>query len=88
MRAPQSRHAAFLICTFEKFQPYWLFFHQGSFDEEVESPFLVQAMFAIGLWMSDQPAARSAAIDLHNTLALAISQQRVGELPVIGNLLY
>ncbi|KAL2836073.1 hypothetical protein BJX68DRAFT_274711 [Aspergillus pseudodeflectus] len=77
---PPKPSPRFLNLYFEKFHPYWLFIHQGSFDEKVESPFLVQAMVAIGLWMSDQPATRSAAIDLRNTLALAISQQRVGIL--------
>ncbi|KAL5047931.1 hypothetical protein BDW71DRAFT_213761 [Aspergillus fruticulosus] len=43
---------------------------------DIESPLLVQAMVVIGLWMSEEPNARSAAIDLHNTLASAISQQR------------
>ncbi|CEL11451.1 hypothetical protein ASPCAL14553 [Aspergillus calidoustus] len=73
---PPKPSRRFLNLYSEKFHPYWLFIHQGSFDEKVESPLLVQAMVAIGLWMSDQPATRSAAIDLHNTLALAISQQR------------
>ncbi|KAB8202093.1 hypothetical protein BDV34DRAFT_201521 [Aspergillus parasiticus] len=66
----------FLNLYFERFNPYWLLIHRGSFDEDIEAPFLVQAMIVIGLWMSDEPNARSAAIDLHNTLALAIGQQR------------
>ncbi|KAL4925345.1 Zn(II)2Cys6 transcription factor [Aspergillus undulatus] len=66
----------FLDLYFEKFHPHWLFVHRGSFDENIESPLLVHAMVVIGLWMSEEPNARSAAIDLHNTLASAISQQR------------
>ena len=83
-----KRTRRFLNLYFEKFHPYWLFIHQGSFDETMESPLLVQAMVVIGLWMSDEPNARSAAIDLHNTLALAISRQRVGEIRVLRSLLY
>jgi hypothetical protein len=45
-------------------------------------------MVVIGLWMSEEPNARSAAIDLHNTLALAIIQQRVSGIRVVGDLLY
>ncbi|KAH8427131.1 Zn(II)2Cys6 transcription factor [Aspergillus melleus] len=73
-RSKRTRH--FLYLYFEKFHPHWLFIHQGSFDEDVESPFLIQAMVVIGLWMSDEPDTRSAAIEIHNTLAMAISQQR------------
>ncbi|KAL4744893.1 hypothetical protein BDW72DRAFT_187700 [Aspergillus terricola var. indicus] len=73
-RSKRARH--YLDLYFEKFHPHWPFIHRGSFDEDVESPFLVQAMVAIGLWMSDEPDTRSAAIEIHNTLAMAISQQR------------
>ncbi|KAE8367559.1 hypothetical protein BDV27DRAFT_169488 [Aspergillus caelatus] len=66
----------FLDLYFEKFHPYWLLVHRGSFNEDIDPPLLVQAMVVIGMWMSDEPNARSAAIDLHNTLASAISQQR------------
>ncbi|KAL5337239.1 hypothetical protein BJX70DRAFT_250568 [Aspergillus crustosus] len=66
----------FLDLYFERFHPHWLFVHRGSFDEDIESPLLVQAMVVIGLWMSEEVNARSAAIDLHSTLASAIGQQR------------
>lgn len=68
----------FLTLYFEKFHPHWLFIHQGTFDKDIESPFLVQAMVVIGLWLSDEPNTRSAAIEIHNNLAVAISHQRVG----------
>ncbi|KAF3394250.1 hypothetical protein F1880_005433 [Penicillium rolfsii] len=66
----------FLDLFFEKFHPYWLFVHRGSFNKDFESPLLVQAMVVIGLWTSEEPNNQSAAIDLHNTLASAIHQQR------------
>lgn len=78
----------FLDLYFKKFHPYWLFVHRGSFDKDVESPLLVHAMVVIGLWMSEEPNARSAAIDLHKTLTSAISQQRVSGIRVVGGLLY
>jgi hypothetical protein len=77
---PEGR---FLDLYFKKFHPYWLFVHRGSFDKDTESPLLVQAMVVIGMWMSEEPNARSAAIDLHNTLASAIIQQRVSGIALL-----
>jgi hypothetical protein len=34
-------------------------------------------MVVIGLWVSEEENAQSAAIDLHNTLALEIRKQKV-----------
>lgn len=78
----------FLDLFFEKFHPYWLFIHRGSFNEDIESPLLVQAMVVIGLWTSEEPNNQSAAIDLHNTLASAICRQRVSEIHAVGSLVY
>ena len=67
----------FINLYFSLFHPYWPFVHCASFNTRNETPLLVQSMVAIGLWVSKEPSARSAAIDLHKTLNSAIRQQTV-----------
>lgn len=62
---------------FELFHPHWPFVHQGSFNAPSETPLLLQAMVAIGLWVSGEQSAQSVAIDLHKMLNVAIHQQKV-----------
>jgi len=62
---------------FELFHPHWPFIHQGSFNVLSETPLLLQAMVAIGLWVSGEQSAQSVAIDLHKMLNVAILQQKV-----------
>ncbi|KAL4863312.1 hypothetical protein BDV12DRAFT_189777 [Aspergillus spectabilis] len=62
---------------FELFDPHWPFVHRGTFKQQQETPLLVQSVVAIGLWMSGERVARSAAIELHTVLGSAIMQQRV-----------
>ena len=62
---------------FETFHPSWPFIHKGSFDIRRETPFLVQSMIVIGLWVTKEPSAQSAAVELHGKLDLALRDQRV-----------
>ncbi|KAL4894265.1 hypothetical protein BDV59DRAFT_207291 [Aspergillus ambiguus] len=66
----------FLELYFQLFHQHWPFVHRGSFNQKNETPLLVQSMVVIGMWVSDVPSAKSAAIDLHKTLEAAIYQQR------------
>ncbi|KAJ5409341.1 uncharacterized protein N7487_003700 [Penicillium crustosum] len=61
---------------FETFHPSWPFIHKGSFDIRRETPFLVQSMIVIGLWVTKEPSAQSAAVELHGKLDLALRDQR------------
>ncbi|KAI9373857.1 hypothetical protein BJX61DRAFT_357486 [Aspergillus egyptiacus] len=71
-----EKERRFLSLYFKLFHPYWPFIHQGSFNEHSETPILVQSMVVIGLWVSGEENARSAAIELHKALGVAIRQQR------------
>ncbi|KJK66034.1 specific transcription factor domain protein [Aspergillus parasiticus SU-1] len=66
----------FVDLYFEKFHPYWPFIHRGSFNGFNETPLLAQSVMVIGLWLSGERSAQSAALDLHKTLGLAIRQQK------------
>lgn len=75
---PETQKDRFFVrLYFERFHPYWPFVHIGSFNQYYETPLLVQSMMVIGMWANGGQSSQSAAIDLHNTLGLAIYQQRV-----------
>ncbi|KAL2844900.1 C2H2 type zinc finger domain protein [Aspergillus pseudodeflectus] len=61
---------------FETFHPRWPFIHKATFNIHRETPLLLQAMVAIGLWVSGEKSARCAAAELHEKLDLAIRDQR------------
>lgn len=67
----------FINLYFSLFHPNWPFVHRASFNARSETPLLVQSMVVIGLWVSKEQSAQSAAIDLHKTLNSAIRQQTV-----------
>ncbi|KAL2866438.1 Zn(II)2Cys6 transcription factor [Aspergillus lucknowensis] len=73
-RSEKQRH--YLDLYFRLFHPYWPFLHRASFNDCRETPLLIQSMVVIGLWVSEEPNARAAAIDLHNVLSSAIHQQK------------
>jgi hypothetical protein len=62
---------------FETFHPRWPFIHKATFNIHRETPLLLEAMVAIGLWVSGEQSARCAAAELHEKLDLAIRDQRV-----------
>lgn len=62
---------------FSLFHPHWPFVHRASFNIHNETPLLVQSMVVIGLWVSKERSAQSAAIDLHKNMDSAIRQQTV-----------
>lgn len=75
---PETQKDRFFVrLYFERFHPCWPFVHSGSFNQYHETPLLVQSMMVIGMWANGGQSSQSAAIDLHNTLGLAIYQQRV-----------
>lgn len=67
----------YLKLYFSLFHPHWPFMHRASFNMHNETPLLVQSMVVMGLWVSKERSAQSAAIDLHKTLNSAIRQQTV-----------
>ncbi|KAL3478847.1 hypothetical protein BJX99DRAFT_223540 [Aspergillus californicus] len=73
-RIERKQHS--IAMYFERFHPYWPFVHMASFNYARENPLLIQSLVVIGLWSSGEKNARSAAIQLHNVLGSAISQQR------------
>ncbi|KAL4876769.1 hypothetical protein BJY04DRAFT_231378 [Aspergillus karnatakaensis] len=61
---------------FELFDPHWTFIHRGTLTQHADTPLVVQSVVVIGLWLSGEDAARSAARQLHGVLGSAILQQR------------
>ncbi|KOC13563.1 hypothetical protein AFLA70_93g002911 [Aspergillus flavus AF70] len=77
----------FVDLYFEKFHPYWPFIHRGSFNWFNETPLLAQSVMVIGLWLSGERSAQSAALDLHKTLGLAIRQQKLSQCHALWSIL-
>ncbi|OJJ65849.1 hypothetical protein ASPBRDRAFT_60199 [Aspergillus brasiliensis CBS 101740] len=61
---------------FEVFHPRWPFIHKGTFNLHQETPLLLQAIVAIGMWTSRELPVQSAAVELHDKLDCAIRDQR------------
>ncbi|KAJ5665547.1 uncharacterized protein N7477_007995 [Penicillium maclennaniae] len=61
---------------FKKFHRFWPFIHRGSFNIHRETPLLLQSMTVLGLWCSGEQPSRSAAVELHEKLHLAIRDQK------------
>ncbi|KAJ5116825.1 hypothetical protein N7456_001173 [Penicillium angulare] len=62
---------------FAHFHAHWPILHRATFSIPDEPPLLVQAVMIIGLWVSDKPSAREAAVDLHDRLGSCIREQMV-----------
>ncbi|CAI7671785.1 unnamed protein product [Penicillium discolor] len=73
----EKKEEHYIRLYFGIFHPSWPFIHKGSFDIRRETPFLVQSMIVIGLWVTREPSAQSAAVELHGKLDLALRDQRV-----------
>jgi hypothetical protein len=65
---------------FELFHPRWPLIHRGSFDVRQETPLLLQSVMVIGMWISGEQSAQSAAVELHDILDFAIRDQRVCQI--------
>ncbi|KAE8379048.1 hypothetical protein BDV26DRAFT_175898 [Aspergillus bertholletiae] len=76
INAGTGKDEVFVRLYFERFHPYWPFIHRHSFDRFDGTPLLVQSVMVLGLWVSGEPSAQSAALDLHRTLGSAILQQK------------
>lgn len=74
-RTAQTKH--YVNLYFTHFHSHWPILHRATFSIPDEPPLLLQAVLMIGLWVSDKPAARQAAVDLHQKLGLWIREQRV-----------
>jgi hypothetical protein len=74
-RAAQTKH--YVNLYFTHFHSHWPILHRATFSIPDEPPLLLQAVLMIGLWVSDKPSARQAAVDLHQKLGLWIREQRV-----------
>jgi hypothetical protein len=74
-RTAQTKH--YIDLYFEHFHPHWPILHRATFSIPDEPPLLLQAVLMIGLWVSEKPSARQAAVDLHKKLGLWIREQRV-----------
>lgn len=74
-RTAQTRH--YVDLYFAHFHSHWPILHRATFSIPDEPPLLLQAVLMIGLWVSDKPSARQAAVDLHQKLGLWIREQRV-----------
>ncbi|OOQ81546.1 transcription factor with C2H2 and Zn(2)-Cys(6) DNA binding protein [Penicillium brasilianum] len=74
-RTAQTKH--YVDLYFEHFHPHWPILHRATFSIPDEPPLLLQAVLMIGLWVSEKPSARQAAVDLHQKLGLWIREQRV-----------
>jgi len=72
-----EKGAEYIRHYFEAFHPHWSFVHKGSFNLRHETPLLLQSMVVIGMWASGEESAKSAAVELHDKINLAIRNQRV-----------
>ncbi|KAJ5931062.1 hypothetical protein N7466_006555 [Penicillium verhagenii] len=70
-----DKQAEYIRLYFQLFHPHWSFVHKGSFDMKHETPLLVQSMVVLGMWASGEQSAQLAAVELHNTLRLAVRDQ-------------
>lgn len=82
-----EKRAEYIQYYFEAFHPHWSFVHKGSFNLRHETPLLLQSMVVIGMWVSGEESAKSAAVELHETLNLAIRDQRVRYINKACNIL-
>ncbi|KAJ5548347.1 hypothetical protein N7513_005581 [Penicillium frequentans] len=71
-----EKGAEYIRLYFEAFHPHWSFVHKGSFDWRHETPLLLQSMVVIGMWASGEESAKSAAVELHDKIDLAIRDQK------------
>ncbi|KAJ6115354.1 hypothetical protein N7486_001132 [Penicillium sp. IBT 16267x] len=71
-----EKGAEYIRHYFETFHPHWSFVHRGSFNLRRETPLLVQSMVVIGMWASGEESAKSAAVELHDKINMAIRDQR------------
>lgn len=74
-RAVQTNH--YVNLYFAHFHTHWPILHRATFSIPDEPPLLLQAVIAIGLWVSDKSSARQAAVDLHRKIGVWIREQRV-----------
>jgi hypothetical protein len=74
-RTAQTKH--YVNLYFAHFHSHWPILHRATFSIPDEPPLLLQAVLMIGLWVSDKPSVRQAAVDLHQKLGLWIREQRV-----------
>lgn len=82
-----EKGAEYIRLYFEAFHPHWSFVHKGSFDWRHETPLLLQSMVVIGMWASGEESAKSAAVELHDKIDLAIRDQRVRYIKMTCNIL-
>lgn len=80
----RDRRKQWIDRYFETFHPCWSLIHRGSFNMRHETPLLLQSMTVIGMWTSRGQSARSAAVELHEKLDVAIRDQRVCQATLVG----
>ncbi|KAK7535784.1 C2H2 type zinc finger domain protein [Phyllosticta citribraziliensis] len=66
----------YIDAYFAKFHPKWPFLHKATFFPEQETPFLVQSVLMIGLWVSEKPCTQKLACEIHEKLRVSIHNQR------------
>ncbi|KAJ5364733.1 C2H2 type zinc finger domain protein [Penicillium cataractarum] len=72
-----EKRKEFVDRYFEIFHPCWPFIHRGTFDIRQEPPLLLQSMVVIGMWITGETSAQSAAMELYDKLDCAIRHQTV-----------
>ncbi|KAJ5673965.1 C2H2 type zinc finger domain protein [Penicillium macrosclerotiorum] len=70
-----EKRKQYIDCYFEIFHPRWPFMHRGTFNLGQEPPLLLQSMIAIGMWITGEQSAQSAAVELSGKLDFSIRDQ-------------
>ncbi|PYI13745.1 hypothetical protein BO86DRAFT_312695 [Aspergillus japonicus CBS 114.51] len=71
-----SRFTPYVHLYFTHFHPHWPILHRATFSPPDEPLLLLQVVSMIGLWVSDTPSSREAAISLHRKLGSSILAQQ------------
>ncbi|OJJ97684.1 hypothetical protein ASPACDRAFT_62661 [Aspergillus aculeatus ATCC 16872] len=71
-----SQFTPYIHLYFTHFHPHWPILHRATFSPPDEPLLLLQVVSMIGLWVSDTPSSREAAINLHRNMGSSILAQQ------------